>query len=1184
MRLPFLIDNEQQRMADVLNVLLERCAGGPLDVATAYFAVSGFRLVKDSLRGVGAFRLLLGSDPKTGQDVGLRADRRGRNPHPGPLPRGEGEATHPGRPLQVEGEATHHDGLSGGEGVLARLQVDLDAEPFTEATLRLVEELIGFLRDDKVQVRLYERGFLHAKAYLFHRDRVGPHNQSDRLRPFAAVVGSSNLTGPGLASNRELNLVHRVFTRDEAPVDKEAIAKAEYLLDEGERAPAREDPLGIQLPDDTRRFIKSEVGARAVSDLMQWFERHWAESADFKERLIELLDTSKFGACQYTPYQIYIKALYEYFQDELGADSPVLGRSAVELAEFQEDAVKKARRILARYDGVLIADSVGLGKTWIGKKLLEDSAYHRRQKAVVVCPASLRQMWRKELASATIAAEVIGMEELGRDGCDASRIADADCVLIDESHNFRNNKSNRYLALDEAIQRNGGRGRDGQRKKVILLSATPINNDLYDLANQIGLFTQGEADYFRDAGIGDLNAYFRRGRRLARQENAAPGTILFNLLEEIMVRNTRPFIRAAYANATINGRLVVFPERRLHTVEYSLGAACGGLYTDIVATIERLSLAPYQLESYRKKSAIQDEQEYEWETGREVALVGIFKTRFLKRLESSVFAFRESVRRALVFEETYLDYLLDGVLVSSRDFQMVLRFLGRDEEDDPAAGSLAEDLDAVAEARQYLDTLPKVDLNQYDLRKLRREVEEDVRLLRELYQRTEPLAASDGKLERLKELLAGELSGRKVLIFSSFKDTSRYLHRSLTAPSAAVWQASCGQPEIRRIDSGNHPDERGYILGLFAPVASGKGPHPGPLPRGEGEGGKIDILVSTDVLSEGQNLQDCGVIINYDLTWNPIRLVQRNGRIDRIGSPHTEIGIGIYNLFPEDELESLLHLVERLTTRISTIDDLGLLDASVLGEVVHPRTFNTLRRIRREDGAVLDEEEARAELAGPEMLLKQLKELMNREGSQAIADLPHGIHSGLRRDRCYGMFFYFQAPRTTGEGRRHFWRYIDARTHEIRENRYEIAQLIACQPDEPRYIGDQDMFALQEMVIAQLLASEREVEARAAAPTTVDAIQQTVAEELKDALRRQTVDRELTKNCLRFLGQPMGRSLHVKLKKTHEAWAEGRDDQTLLTAVSILADQFGKGPSRQKVAASLCREDLQLICFDFVTG
>lgn len=1130
MTLPCVIDNQTHRLADVLNELLARCVGGPVDVATAYFAISGYRLVRERLGQAGALRLLIGAEPKGGTDVGLRPDRRGE--------------------------------------YLKLLAGDLAAEPFSEAALRLVEELIALLRTDKVQVRLFDEGFLHAKAYLFHRDVVGPNNRGDRLRPFAAIVGSSNFTGPGLTSNRELNLVHRVLTGDDEPVDREAARRVEYLF------PNRPHPgpLPEGEGEDTRRLIKSEVGARAISDLTVWFERQWAASADFKEALIDLLDASKFGRKEYTPYQVYIKALYEYFREELGADPLALGRSAVDLAEFQEDAVKKARRILARYDGVLIADSVGLGKTWIGKKLLEDFAYHRRQKAVVVCPASLREMWRRELASATIAAAVVGMEELGREGFDPRAIGDADVILVDESHNFRNNKSNRYLTLDEAIQRGGGRGRDGQRKKLILLSATPINNDLFDLASQVGLFTQGEADYFRDAGIGDLNVYFRRARRLTQADDAPPGLVLFNLLEEIMVRNTRPFIRAAYPNATINGKLVVFPERRLHTVEYDLGAAYGGLYTQIVAEIDRLSLAPYQLESYRKKSEIRDEQEHKWEAGREAALVGIFKTRFLKRLESSVFAFRESLRRALVFEDTYLDYLLGGTVVSSRDFQKLMRYLARDEEDEPTGGSLAEELDAVAEARAYLDSLPKVDLNQFDLRKLRDHVEEDIALLKRLYEETEPLLAGDGKLERLKELLAGDLKGRKVLIFSSFKDTSRYVHRQLTSASCSTWRASAGNPHIRRIDSGNHPDERGHILGLFAPVASGR----------DVEGQAIDILISTDVLSEGQNLQDCGVLINYDLTWNPIRLVQRNGRIDRIGSVHAEIGI--YNMFPEEELEGLLHLIERLTSRISTIDELGLLDASVLGEVVHPRTFNTLRRIRAEDGAVLDEEEARAELAGPELLLKQLKEMLHRDGGEDIAELPNGIHSGLRRDKCYGMFFYFQAPRTTGEGRRHFWRYIDARSHEIKENRYEIAQFIACQPDEPRYIGEQDVFALQEKVIAHILASEREVEAKAAAASTVDPIQQSVAEELKDALRRQTVDRELAKNRIRFLGQPMGRSLHAKLKRAYETFTEARDDDALLTAVSLLAEEFGKERPSAGTASAIRREDLELICFEYVTG
>jgi superfamily II DNA or RNA helicase len=1130
MRLAFVIDNHQYQLSDTLNELLAQTVGMPLDIATAYFAISGYRLVKRRLHQVGAFRLLLGAEPHSGAEVGLKPNA---------------------------------------EALKKRLQGDLEAEPFNESTLKLVEELIAFLRADKVEVRLYDNGFLHAKAYLFHQDNVGPHNRADRLRPFAAIVGSSNFTGPGLASNRELNLVHRVILPTEEALDREAAERASYVKQLRNQETLR-DPAGVEVPDDTRRFIKSEVGARAITDLMGWYERQWADSVDFKDDLIELLDASKFGTKEYTPYEVYTKALYEYFKEELGENAPELGRSAVDLAEFQEDAAKKARRILARYDGVLIADSVGLGKTWIGKKLLEDFAYHRRQKAVVVCPASLREMWTRELSSATIAAQMVGMEELGRDTFDPTPYADADVILIDESHNFRNDKANRYLALDTMIQLNGGRGRDGEHKKVILLSATPINNDLYDLANQVRLFTQSRPDYFREAGIGDFNAYFRRARRLVRSEDVSAGVVLFNLLEEVMVRNTRPYLRAAYPNATIKGKPVSFPNRRLHTVEYDLGATYGGLYDHIVAAIDSLSLAPYKLEAYKKKSAITDEEKHKFEEGREEGLVGIFKTRFLKRLESSIEAFRLSLRRALTFEETYKDYLLDRKVVSSKDFQKAIRFLARDEEDDNAAGSVADELDTVAEAKDYIESLPTVDLNQYELRRLTHDVEADVKLLKNLYERTEPLAAKDGKLERLKELLAGDLKRKKALIFSTFKDTTRYLHRRLTKD--ATFLQAAGNPHIRRIDSGNHPDERDHILAQFAPIGSGRTPT-----INDG----IDILVSTDVLSEGQNLQDCGIIINYDLTWNPIRLVQRNGRIDRIGSPHTEIGI--YNLFPEEELEALLHLIERLNNRISTIDDLGLLDASVLGEVVHPRTFNTIRRIREEDGAVLDEEEARAELAGPEMLLKQLKDLLNRDGANVLTTLPNGIHSGLRREKCWGMFFYFQAPRS-GEGRRHFWRYIDAKSHEIKENRYEIAQLISCLPDEPRYIGDQDVFVLQDKVIEHILAADREAEAKAVAPTAVDPIQQTVSEEIKDAIRRRTVDREQAKTCISFLGQPMGRALHAKLKTAHETWKSSRDDATLVEEVTTLAEQFGKQKGPDAPAKRLCREDLELICFEYVSA
>ena len=239
---------------------------------------------KEGLHQVGAFRLLLGAEPHAGADVGLRPDA---------------------------------------EALKKRLQGDLEAEPFTEATLKLVEELIAFLRADKVEVRLYDHGFLHAKAYLFHQDKVGPHNRADRLRPFAAIVGSSNFTGPGLAGNRELNLVHRVILPTEEAVGRGSRRSGSATWTDRETAEDRSSILRMpwKLPDDARRFIKSEVGRRAITDLMRWYERQWADSVDFKDALIELLDASKFGTKEYTPYEVYTKALYEYFKEELGEDA-----------------------------------------------------------------------------------------------------------------------------------------------------------------------------------------------------------------------------------------------------------------------------------------------------------------------------------------------------------------------------------------------------------------------------------------------------------------------------------------------------------------------------------------------------------------------------------------------------------------------------------------------------------------------------------------------------------------------------------------------------------------------------------------------------------------------------------------------------------------------------------------------
>lgn len=412
-----------------------------------------------------------------------------------------------------------------------------------------------------------------------------------------------------------------------------------------------------------------------------------------------------------------------------------------------------------------------------------------------------------------------------------------------------------------------------------------------------------------------------------------------------------------------------------------------------------------------------------------------------------------------------------------------MRFLDReDEEDDATPTSLAEEFDANEDAREFLADLPPLDPAQYDLQKLHRALQHDIDTLTEVWRLIDHISpAGDVKLAELKKLLGGELRGKKVLLFTYYKDTARYLYRELGQEHAATWRASVGNPNIRRMDSGAATRDRTRLIQLFSPRSNGK-------PELVGSDDEIDMMISTDVLSEGQNLQDCGVVLNYDLHWNPTRMVQRAGRVDRIGSEFDEISI--YNVFPDAGLERLLGLVESLSRKIAEIDATGFLDASVLGETVHPRNFNTLRRIREEDGKVIEEQEQFVELASSEFLLQQLKTLLAGGAKERLDALPDGIHAGLAKSGNRGLFFYYTAPDPSDrESAQHFWRYYDLTTNQILDNRFLISNLIACAPDTPRVIGEADVFAIQDKVQEHILSSIQAQAAAEAAPTIVDPIQ-----------------------------------------------------------------------------------------------
>jgi hypothetical protein len=294
-------------------------------------------------------------------------------------------------------------------------------------------------------------------------------------------------------------------------------------------------------------------------------------------------------------------------------------------------------------------------------------------------------------------------------------------------------------------------------------------------------------------------------------------------------------------------------------------------------------------------------------------------------------------------------------------------------------------------------------------------------------------------------------------------------------------------------------------------------------------------------------------------------------------------------MFPDAGLERLLRLVESLSAKISAIDQAGFHDASVLGELVHPQNFNTLRRIREEDGTVIQEEEQSIELVSNESLAHQLKQMLEGGAREAVAELPDGIHSGLVKPNAKGVFFYFQVRR--GDNRQHFWRYFDLKDRSILDNRYLIANLIQCEPSTLRVVDPdaiRNVFAIQEEVIADILISVAEQKALEVVPRTIDSVQQIIATAIQGYLNHPEVDRKEAIDLIRFLNQPM---LVVQIKALRAALkdfkAVGQVKQ-LMDAVrnlrKMLAEPDAPAYNNQSDRSPLKREDLKLICFDFLSG
>ena len=924
---PDYIDNitADRQLREVLRCLLIEWGETELDIASGFFEPEVWRMLGEPLKGLSAFRLLLGRPPEIvnpNEDAGL-----------------------------VDLTRLYRD----------KLRTDLEDLPLTRDYAHLIDDLIAFLRRESVAVRFYRGDFLHAKAYL---------------TPNAAIVGSSNFTPSGMTRKAELNLVQQ-----------------------------------------TKAVI------RDLRD--NWFESMWENSADQKDALIDTLAESKFGGARWTPHDVFIKVLYEYFKDRLVMDAPE-SRLGVELASFQQEGLREAIRLIDRHGGVIVSDAVGLGKTYIGMGLLEHYVLGKRRKGfiprgLVICPAQLRDLvWEPKLNEYGIKCDVISQESLGRADFDWKNLNAYDVVLIDESHNFRNPGTGRYQNLMKLL------GTGNPNKLVILMTATPINNSIWDLYHQVAFLTRGQDGFFREYGIRNLKGFFK-----AIQDGSAD---IFTLLEQVMVRRSRQDVKQrqeAGEEIRLPGKGVIkFPERTLHSVEYDLDATYDGFYERIVNLIDSLALVSFNIEAYRREA---DSVEVKREVQTSEALIGILKTLYLKRLESSLEAFAISIQRQKAFQERFVRLLTAGRLLDPKTNRKLIAL-------EADADALPADTDAL------IDALPEIDSSDYDLKRIRRDLDFDLNTLDQMLvmlervQRTSDESKRDAKLAQVAHLLGGDLHDRKTLVFSYYHDTAAYVYRQLTTDPA--WAVGWSRPPVIALINGStKSDQRERIVRRFAPVANTLPGEPSVISDTEPE---IDILISTDVLSEGQNLQDAGVILNYDLHWTPIRMIQRAGRIDRLGTEFEQLAI--YNCFPQKGLENLLRLVQRLQDRIRAIDMTVGLDASVLGEVIGTRSLEQLRKLRLGDVSIMDELERENELVSTDEMKFPLMLYLQQVGMDRIRAIPRGIGSGIGKTippRPTGVFFAFQA------GDRHFWR-LYAADGEIIQDRRRLFHYLKMPPDEPR--------------------------------------------------------------------------------------------------------------------------------------
>ncbi|NKK96540.1 helicase [Rhizobium leguminosarum bv. viciae] len=710
--------------------------------------------------------------------------------------------------------------------------------------------------------------------------------------------------------------------------------------------------LGIT-PGSRLGLVQATSSDDETADFSSWFQSAW-DTVPGKPDADELEHVLADAASQRAPSLIYFKFLFEMFKD-LGdvLDEERIVKSATgirnttvwkKLFKFQRDGVVGAIDKLERIGGCIIADSVGLGKTFEALAVIK---YYelRNDRVLVLCPKRLRDNWtlykandrRNSLASDRFNYDVLNHTDLSRDGgtsgdIDLSHVnwGNYDLVVIDESHNFRNkathrDRDTRYDHLMKRVIK------AGVKTKVLMLSATPVNNRLADLKNQIAFITEGSDIALIDHGIPSIEATIRKAqgqfnrwldlpeseRRAARLMDML-GFDYFKLLDMLTIARSRKHVQRYYGTAETGQ----FPDR-LQPINVKADVDLAGEFRpirEINNEIRRLSLGAYaplryvvtdKQEAYDVKysTRIRGGESYFRQADREESLIHLMRVNLLKRMESSVASFALTIKRqlddvnALLAKIEAHDESIDELAIDDVDI------------DDPAFETL------------LVGRKVKVLLQDVDRVRWQQDLIEDRNRLATLLSAARSVSAErDAKLSALKELITRKVQApingenRKILLFTAFADTADYLYRELAEwgrttlgiHTAVVTGTGANKTTLQSLRS-----DMSSILSAFSPRSKER---PQEL-AGEGE---IDLLIGTDCISEGQNLQDCDFLVNYDIHWNPVRIIQRFGRVDRIGS--TNGRIQLVNFWPNIELDEYLDLESRVSGRMV------LLDVSATGE------------------------------------------------------------------------------------------------------------------------------------------------------------------------------------------------------------------------------------------------------------